>query len=54
MSSSSLRKMMSAGDLNEARNFTSTSALVSAIQRIIDINGVIPLPAPTNSNFDAG
>ena len=45
---------MSCGDLNEARNFTSTSAVVSAIQRLIDIIGVIPLPAPTNNIFDVG
>src|ERR1700751_5541710 len=54
MSSSSLRKMMSAGDLNETKNFTSTSAVVSTIQRLIDIIGVIPLPAPMNSIFDVG
>ena len=45
---------MSCGDLNEARNFTSTSAVVSAIQRLIDIIGVIPLPAPMNNIFDVG
>ena len=38
----------------EAKNFTSTSALVLVIQRLIDINGVMPLPAPMNSTFDAG
>src|SRR5262245_3728283 len=54
MSSSSLRKMMSPGDLNETRNLTSILVVVSAIHRIIDIIGVIPLPAPMNSIFDAG
>jgi len=40
--------------LEGGQELTSTSAVVSAIQRLIDIMGVIPLPAPMNSIFDVG